>query len=99
MYYGTSLNQPDILDKVFGKSETLLDKCWQNVVLNLMGLPGVILAILPLERMGVKALQNYGFLAITIMSLVLAMLYKADDDGHSLLFVAPCFLIISLNWG
>jgi MFS family permease len=57
VYYGTSLNQPEILNTVFGKGETLLDNCWQSIVLNLMGLPGVILAIIQLQRLGSKPLQ------------------------------------------
>ena len=54
LYYGVSLVQPKITDEVFGKNEKLWETCWQNIVLNLMGLPAVMLAVWQLEALGDK---------------------------------------------
>ena len=72
---------------------------WQNIVANAMGIPGLVLAIWLLRRLGTKILQVYGFVLIAGMFLVLGVLWETCPDNHILLFVAYCFLQFSLNWG
>ena len=73
------------------------------------GLPGVIYAIKNLEDLGTKQLQNWGFVAIAVGSLLLALMgwavnfgsgnYKANTNAHSAMFILLLLLIFVLNWG
>jgi len=102
VYYGTALNLPLITQRIFGEGEgeqALASQCWENIALNLMGLPGIVLAIWQLRRLGTKRLQSWGFVAIAASCLLLAAVFKQQRDSKALLFAAACVLIVSLNWG
>jgi len=99
IYYGTSFNQVDITQSVFGKNESLFDSCWQNAVLTAMGLPGVILAILALYRFSSRALQLWGFALILAVSLALAAAHAYAPHSTSANFALFCLLIFALNFG
>jgi sugar phosphate permease len=102
VYYGTALNLPLITQRIFGEDEgeqALASQCWENIALNLMGLPGVVLAIWQLRRLGTKRLQSWGFVTIAASCLLLAAVFKQQRDSRALLFAAACVLIVSLNWG
>jgi len=110
LYYGVSLVQPDITDAVFGKSETLFKTCWQNTIINAMGLPAVMHAIWVLKSIGSKRLQVYGFISVAVVCVGLATLLWVDGDGgpgikgaamknHWVVFGGVCILIFALNWG
>lgn len=99
VYYGTTNNQPSIVDKVFGSDEDLLENCFHNIILNSMGLPAVVMAIVNLKGMGEKALQSWGFMAISFSSLLLAATLQYFPDSNNVNFICCCFLIFTLNWG
>lgn len=99
LYYGTTFEQPVLLNSVFGPAETLFDNCWQNIVLNLMGIPGVILAIAMLPCLGAESLQVWGFVAILVSCVGLGLGEYFQPDNHVLNFGLLCCLILSVNWG
>merc|ERR1711907_652954 len=57
MYYGCTIFQPNVLNDIFGKAESLQSNCWQNIVVTAVGLPATILAIVNLTQLGLKPLQ------------------------------------------
>lgn len=99
LYYGTTFEQPVLLNSVFGKQETLFANCWQNIVLNLMGIPGVIFAIALLKPLGAESLQVWGFVAILVACIALGVGEYLQPDNSSLNFALMCTLILALNWG
>lgn len=99
VYYGTAFNQPDIINAVFGKDEDILMNCEHNILLASMGLPGVIIAILNLEKLGTKKLMAWGFAVIAIASAMLTASFAYAPDNNVLNFVLTCFMIFAINWG
>jgi MFS family permease len=79
-YYGTAFYQPQIVDMVV-PADDLFQTCWQNTLLNAVGLPAVVMAIKNLKQLGTKQLQNWGFVAITCGSLLLALMGWAVEFG------------------
>jgi PHS family inorganic phosphate transporter-like MFS transporter len=99
-YYGTALFQPQIMKVIFGADESVVDNCWHNIVVCSIGLPGVVSAIMLLKPMGSKALQNWGFVAIMVCCLVLAVLFKdASHVDPIATFSVFCILMFAMNWG
>lgn len=97
--YGVFLNSPVILKKVFGNSETIVDICWQNIVVALGGVVGILIAISMVRCLGLKALQNYGFLAMTLCALFLAAAVKFAPNEKELIFGLFVLDMVALNWG
>jgi MFS transporter, PHS family, inorganic phosphate transporter len=99
VYYGTAVAQPDILRRVFGNGDGVFNNCWQNILLTAMGLPGVILAILQMERLGAKRLMTWGFIMIFVTCLTLSMTLLFLPHSIVVNFSITCCLILILNWG
>mmetsp|Transcript_14633 Transcript_14633/g.27045 ORF Transcript_14633/g.27045 Transcript_14633/m.27045 type:complete len:475 (+) Transcript_14633:96-1520(+) len=99
VYYGTAFNQPDIINAVFGKDESIVENCEHNILLASMGLPGVLLAIWNLERLGSKRLMTWGFVAIGVASVALAVSFSYAADNNILNFLLTCFMVFATNWG
>mmetsp|Transcript_67419 Transcript_67419/g.119672 ORF Transcript_67419/g.119672 Transcript_67419/m.119672 type:complete len:467 (+) Transcript_67419:88-1488(+) len=98
VFYGTSFNQVDITDRVFGNGNSLWNNCWQNVVLSAVGVPGVASAVSLLMCWSSRKLQIAGF-AATVLGcglLALAVWLNASITVKFLLF---CLLLFVLNWG
>ena len=64
-----------------------------------MGLPGVLLAIWNLERLGSKRLLTWGFVAIGVASVALAVSFSYAADNNILNFLLTCFMVFATNWG
>ncbi|GMH72728.1 hypothetical protein TrLO_g6010 [Triparma laevis f. longispina] len=99
VYYGTAFNQPDIINAVFGKDESIVKNCEHNILLASMGLPGVILAIYNLEKLGSKKLMSWGFVAIGIASVALSASFAYAPNDNVLNFILTCFMVFATNWG
>lgn len=97
MFYGMTMFQPEVLNNIFGKAESLMDNCWQNIVVASIGLPAVLLAIWNLGQIGLKPLQSWGFLVCSICSLILGLV-RYVTDAHVPAFIAYLALIFALNW-
>lgn len=97
--YGTTFNQVAITQAVFGKSDTLFDECWQNIVITAMGIPGVLLAML-WTRVGLssRALNLYGFALFVAACLAFAGAVRAGASS-SVQFALFCVLYGVLNFG
>eukprot|EP00300_Choanocystis_sp_HF-7_P042361 c9116_g1_i1.p1 GENE.c9116_g1_i1~~c9116_g1_i1.p1 ORF type:complete len:425 (-),score=90.26 c9116_g1_i1:47-1321(-) len=98
-YYGTALFAPNIIDSIFGDDEDVIERSWQTVVSNAMGIPGVLLTIFLFRYFSTKQLQIIGFIAIAACYLILALAEHLDKDNHSLVFSCFCLLICALNFG
>jgi MFS family permease len=80
--FGFFLNSPSILKEVFGDSEDITAICWQYLVISLGGLFGTILSIPMATRLGLKAMQNVGFMSIAASTLLLALAIELAPDAH-----------------
>jgi len=99
-FYGTAIFTPQILENIFGKGETLVELCWQSIIVTGIGLPSVITAIKLLPSKCPRWLNIYGFLLMSILFAALAIVYSADSDGLSgLKFTLFCFVTLGLTWG
>lgn len=111
LYYGLSLNQPQIIENAFGASDSAFSVLGQNLIAAAVGVPGVVLAIVALPRLGAKALQAYGFILLTMICGGMATVMFLDPMSNSsgvgastptsawLQFGMLCALIFGLNWG
>ena len=81
LYYGLSLNQPQIIENTFGSADSAYSVLWQNLVAASVGVPGVVLAIVALPKLGAKALQAYGFLLLTLVCAGMATLFFIDPES------------------
>jgi len=99
--YGTSLNLPELLSSIFNSessSKSLVSNIWHDLIVSSLAIPGVLVGLCSLNRIGIRKLQIYGFIVICVTSSLLAAssAYGVDDI---LLLVLSCLLIFSLNWG
>lgn len=99
--YGTSLNLPELLSSIFNSessSKSLVSNIWHDMIVSSLAIPGVLVGLCSLNRIGIRKLQIYGFIVICVTSSLLAAssAYGVDDI---LLLVLSCLLIFSLNWG
>jgi len=98
VYYGTAFNQVALTSAVFGSGETLFDSVWQNIVLTLMGFPGVVLAIAALHGWSSRKLQVCGFALMAAACLALAAAAKLGAD-ETTKFALFCVVLFAINWG
>mmetsp|Transcript_52718 Transcript_52718/g.160242 ORF Transcript_52718/g.160242 Transcript_52718/m.160242 type:complete len:498 (-) Transcript_52718:8-1501(-) len=106
-YYGASVFTPVILDdiclaghKVGGVcSQSLFQTALQSAIVQAVGIPGVLLAIVLIGRMGSKRLNVYGFILLALNLVFLAVVSACDRSAHALLFVLFCSLTFLLNFG
>ena len=98
--YGTSVNLPQILSFVFAKTEDLIVSSWHDLIVSLVGIPGILCALYSLDYFGVKHLQIAGFTAIGIASAALSLSISGIlSVGRLTLVFFCCTLMFSLNWG
>ena len=99
--YGTSVNLPQILSYVFtNESEDLIASSWHDLVVSVLGIPGILCALYSLDYFGVKQLQVAGFVAIGIASAGLSLsLSGIFSTGRLTLVLLCCALMFSLSWG
>lgn len=111
-YYGITCFTPQILDKIclsgtkevdihgnMTCTQTLFQVAWQSVLTTSFGIPGCLVAILLLERIGSKRLNVYGFLLIALNCVAFAAVYQWAPDNNTLLFALYCVLQFVLNFG
>jgi len=70
MFYGNSLFSGDVT-QAMGVADTPLEQAWQNMYLNLIALPGYILAVLFMDMVGRWRLQVSGFVGVAALFLIL----------------------------
>eukprot|EP00040_Diaphanoeca_grandis_P044567 m.12771 g.12771 ORF g.12771 m.12771 type:complete len:441 (-) comp9439_c0_seq1:217-1539(-) len=96
-YYGTAIFQPKILESIF-KTKDL--NYAQNLQVAAMGLPGVILAVLLINKLGLKNMNTLGFFMTAIAFAVLAVMFHISPDGLAYeKFAVFCVTMFSLNFG
>jgi PHS family inorganic phosphate transporter-like MFS transporter len=66
-----------------------------------MGIPGTLLSIYVIKRIGTKKLQILGFVIIALSLFLFAGLYKycTNHGDNNALFTIYCLLLFSLNFG
>ena len=98
VYYGTALNQPQILGAVL-PADGIYANCLQNIAVTAMGLPGVVCAIAMLRGLGSKRLQAWGFIAISAVSVAFALTLFFAHDSAAASFALFTVLSFVLAWG
>jgi MFS transporter, PHS family, inorganic phosphate transporter len=99
-YYGTAIFTPQILQGIFGKTESLADLCWQSLVVTAMGIPAIVLSLLLIRRLGGRGLNLYGFILIAFFFAAMAIAYMIDSTGlPKEKFAIFVLLTFALNWG
>ena len=99
VYYGTTVNQPAILDSVFGHADSLWANCVQNIMVASFGLPGIVAAIAMLRCLGTKRLQAWGFVSLACSAALFALVILVVPSSTAASFGVFCLLITCLNWG
>lgn len=99
VYFGTTLNQPVILESVFGRADGAWDTSVQSIVAASFGLPGVLLAIGNLRCWGSKRLQHWGFVSNAVTAAAFAGFSALAPENKVANFSVFCLLVTSLNWG
>ena len=97
-YYGTAIFSVDLINSIFGSSESVFDICWQGALVALSGVPGVVLAVLLLKTKGARWLNMYGFWLLAFSFAGLGLCYSLKADKW-LKFGLYCFLTFGLNLG
>ena len=96
-YYGTAIFQPQILESIFGTKDL---SYWQNVVVGLMGFPGVIVAVMLLKSKGSRWLNIWGFWLIAVSFAALAICFHISETGLKWpKFAVYCLCTFALNMG
>jgi PHS family inorganic phosphate transporter-like MFS transporter len=99
-YYGTAIFTPQILKGIFGAQDSLVDLCWQSLIVSSMGIPAAIVSIKLIRRLGGRGLNLYGFIFIAVMFAALAVAFMVDNTGLSQVkFAIFIILTFALNWG
>lgn len=106
-YYGSATFTPDILNsicifgaKINGKcDQTLFQIAWQSVLVQCMAVPGTILAMLLIDRIGCKRLNVLGLLLLCANFVAMAVVSAVSDGAETLLFALFCSLTFLLNFG
>ncbi|EWM23885.1 hypothetical protein Naga_100161g5 [Nannochloropsis gaditana] len=85
LFYGNSLFSADVT-RAMGTENTLEGKTVQNLIIQLMAMPGYILAVIFLDRIGRKRLQLIGFGGEAIIFAAMAI-FQQQFKGLPALFV------------
>jgi PHS family inorganic phosphate transporter-like MFS transporter len=97
-FYGNSLFSGDVT-QAMGVAETPLDEAWQNLYINLIALPGYILAVLFMDTVGRARLQVLGFVGVGAIFFILSMFATrlAAYEGAYLILYALTFLFMDFG--
>lgn len=71
-YYGNTLSLPVILSKVAPSGTLKVDLVWSLGIFVVFALPGYLLAVTRMDKVGHRRLQNVGFAAMALCFVVLA---------------------------
>lgn len=94
VFYALNLFQASILSVVGIKDASLVTVTTQNVLVSLLALPGYIVAVCYINKMGRKNMQLMGFTMMTIIFILLGALWnevKKSPVGFVLLYGASYF--------
>lgn len=98
-YYGTAIFTPNILQDIFGNTNSLSSQCWQSLVLGAITIPGTLAAIAVIRKGG-RWLNIVGFMFNAVVFAFLAILYLISDHGLTKFkFVVLCLINFALSWG
>jgi PHS family inorganic phosphate transporter-like MFS transporter len=106
-YYGTGIFTPKILHdicltgkKVGGTCEqTVFQTSSESFIVAMMGIPGCVIAICLIGRMGSKRLNTIGFVLLAVSFAAFAIVWNVDSNQHEVLFGLFCLITFLLNWG
>jgi len=97
-FYGNSLFSGDVTQHM-GVAETPLEEAWQNLNLNLLALPGYLMAVVFMDAVGRYNLQVFGFVLVGAIFAVLG--FWADQlADHATLYItlyALTFLFVDFG--
>eukprot|EP00411_Alexandrium_monilatum_P026526 CAMPEP_0175333872 /NCGR_PEP_ID=MMETSP0095-20121207/2505_1 /TAXON_ID=311494 /ORGANISM="Alexandrium monilatum, Strain CCMP3105" /LENGTH=522 /DNA_ID=CAMNT_0016631181 /DNA_START=1 /DNA_END=1566 /DNA_ORIENTATION=+ len=106
-FYGSATFTPDILDSICISGtkhdgmcdQTLFQTAWQGLVVQAMSMPGCLLAILLINRIGSKRLNVIGLLLLCVNFAAMAVVSAVDRNAEATLFALFCMLTFLLNFG
>ena len=96
-FYGNSLFSGDVLQSM-GVAETPLDEAWQSLTLNLLALPGYLLAVVAMDAVGRWNLQIFGFTMTAIIFAILS-LWSRSLEGESIYIVLYALTFLFVDFG
>ena len=97
-FYGNSLFSGDVTQSM-GVAETPLEEAWQNLNLNLLALPGYLLAVVFLDVVGRYNLQVLGFVVVGAIFALLGF-WAGQLQDHPTLYItlyALTFLFVDFG--
>lgn len=78
--YGITLYSPEILEDIFGSTETLSGIYWENALSILITIPFAGLSVWALGKLGSRRLQLEGFGIAVVVFLVVAVAFSATSN-------------------
>jgi len=97
-FYGNSLFSGDVT-QAMGIAETPMDEAWQNLYLNLLAMPGYVLAIVMMDYIGRCRLQWLGFAGVGAVFLGLGLMAEQLKLNPSLYIVAYALTFFLSDFG
>lgn len=90
--YGVSIYTPEIMEKLFGSSETLAQDYWQNVMSTAVTVPAALLNVYLIYFVKPRDLQIYGFVVAAASFAAMGLCWNLFSDNKAFLFCA--FLLL-----
>eukprot|EP00640_Fibrocapsa_japonica_P001675 CAMPEP_0113940770 /NCGR_PEP_ID=MMETSP1339-20121228/6833_1 /TAXON_ID=94617 /ORGANISM="Fibrocapsa japonica" /LENGTH=479 /DNA_ID=CAMNT_0000944719 /DNA_START=87 /DNA_END=1523 /DNA_ORIENTATION=- /assembly_acc=CAM_ASM_000762 len=78
-FYGNTLFQGQVLENVFGATETTREVARQEMVVYAFAVPGYYLALFFMARMGPKIMQLQGFVLMALLYALIGLFWNALD--------------------
>jgi len=79
VFYGNSLFSADVTAAMGGK-HTIKSECISNLWIQLMAMPGYIIGMLLIDKMGRKRMQCFGFTGEAIVFIIMAIFFQKLKD-------------------
>ncbi|CAE7548688.1 PHT1-11 [Symbiodinium natans] len=96
-FYGTVIFSPEILLKVFGKTESLTSLAVHAAATILVTILGNGASLMALRWMGARTLNTAGFVASCLAFCAFGLAYASRRDEHVLQYVLLCIVNLALS--
>ena len=90
--YGITLYTPEILEKIFGSSDTVSSDYWQNILSISVTLPASLASVFLLGKISSRSLQALGFAIASAGFLAIALSWRVLEK-HSKIGLFVLFLV------
>ncbi|CAM9493408.1 unnamed protein product [Scytosiphon promiscuus] len=98
-FYGNQLYEDDVLEAVFGSAETLKDEASQDSIVALVALPGYLVAVALIGKMGPRRVQVQGFLIMAVLFGVIGLSFGLLQRHTAILMLLYSLTFFFSNFG